>query len=236
MTRLRRFADTRLIAAAIVALVLIALTVWKVGQSLGPTAAPAATAPSATRPATAPHGSSTTAPAAQTPSRATPAGQPETGRPAGSTAAARTAAMTSNPSSPPPPGTGRADPFSPLVSPGAAATGPATATGGGTALPPIPPLSPLAAIGPRASSTPGSGGPAAADAARPRGQLRLTGIVDGPTAMAILTDGAGSYVVQPGDAIPSGVRLLTVDAMNSSVTLAWNNQSWQLHLGGGTTQ
>ena len=118
------------------------------------------------------------------------------------------------------PGTGRPDPFSPL----------AGQIGGAPPLPPVPPLSPnaLGASAP-GGGEPGPGGPAT--------QFRLSGIVDAPVPVAILNDATGSYIVEPGDTVVSGVRLVAVDAETHSVTLSSNDQSWQVRLaGGGTTR
>ena len=124
------------------------------------------------------------------------------------------------------PGTGRPDPFSPL----------AGQIGGGTPpLPPVPPLSPNA-LG---ASAPGGGAPGGG-APGPGGpviQFRLSGIVDAQVPVAILNDATGSYIVEPGDTVAPGVRLVAVDAETHSVTLSWNDQSWQVRLtGGGTTR
>lgn len=120
------------------------------------------------------------------------------------------------------PGTGRPDPFSPL----------AGQIGGGTPpLPPVPPLSPNA-LG---ASAPGGGEPGIPGG--PTTQFRLSGIVDAPVPVAILNDATGSYIVEPGDTVVSGVRLVAVDAETHSVTLSWNDQSWRVRLaGGGTTR
>ena len=144
---------------------------------------------------------------------ATPGGPASSGQPAAGAAGGGPGASTA------PPDTGRRDPFAPLI---------ATGGGGGSApLPPVPPLAP--------GALPGPGGPAAGNAAGPRSELRLTGIIYGPAALAILSDGTASYIVQPGDAVASGVRVLAIDAGNRRVTLAWNNQTWQLRLGGETS-
>jgi hypothetical protein len=125
-------------------------------------------------------------------------------------------------------GTGRADPFSPL----AGQLGPGAPT---SPLPPVPPLAP-GALG---ASAPGGGEPGLPGAVgNPPAQFRLTGIVDGQVPVAILNDATGSYIVEPGDTVVTGVRLVSVDAGTRSVTLSWNDQSWQVRLaaGGGTTR
>ncbi|HLW48962.1 MAG TPA: hypothetical protein VKW09_14510 [bacterium] len=190
------------------------LVVWRVVMALssgGPAPAPVATAP---RPAasTAPQGGGAATPNAGATTGATGGGRPDTGgAPAGSGT----------------PGTGRPDPFSPL----AGQVGPGSPN---APLPPVPPLSPNT-LG---ASAPGGGEPGApAVSGSPTTQFRLSGIVDGQVPVAILNDAAGSYIVEPGDTVVSGVRLVAVDAGTQSVTLLWNDQSWQVRLaGGGTTR
>gem|GEM_PF-1683191 len=164
------------------------------------------------------------APSGSASTGAAPAGGAPTGR-ATAPAAPATALAAATP---PAPNTGRPDPFSPLA---------ATGGGGGgrtnPSLPPVPPLSP-GALGPSGFPAPGSPLPGAPDLSGPQGQLHLTGIVYGPVAVAILNDGAASYIVEPGDTVTPGVRIVAIDAENRSVTLASKDQSWQLRLGGGT--
>ena len=155
-------------------------------------------------------------PAASTPARpATPtAGAPGATTGGQSASGGTTAGGTATP------GTGRPDPFSPLAG---------QIGGGAPLLPPVPPLSPNA-VG---ASAPGGGEPSAPGG--PAAQFRLSGIVDAPVPVAILNDATGSYIVEPGDTVVSGVRLVAVDAETHSVTLSWNEQSWQVRLTGGGT-
>jgi hypothetical protein len=90
----------------------------------------------------------------------------------------------------------------------------------------VPPLAP-GALPPVASA--GAAGPGAPDLA---GEFHLTGIIFGPSAFAILNDATRSYIVEPGDVVASGVRVVAIDAENQSVTLASDGQSWQLRLAG----
>jgi hypothetical protein len=122
------------------------------------------------------------------------------------------------------PGTGRPDPFMPL----AGQLGPGSPN---APLPPVPPLAP-GALG---ASAPGGGEPGAPGAPAGPTSFRLTGIVDGELPVAILNDTTGSYIVAPGDTVVAGVRLVSVDAGRRSVTLSWNDQSWQVRLAGGGT-
>jgi hypothetical protein len=145
---------------------------------------------------------------------------PNTGAP-GATAGGQSASGGTTAGGAGTPGTGRPDPFSPL----------AGQIGGAPPLPPVPPLSPNS-LG---ASAPGGGEPGAP--VGPATQFRLSGIVDAPVPVAILNDATGSYIVEPGDTVVSGVRLVAVDAETHSVTLSWNEQSWQVRLaGGGTTR
>ena len=126
----------------------------------------------------------------------------------------------------PQPATGRPDPFSPLATTGV----------GGPSSPPLPPVPPLApgALPPGAvASAPGVPAPPGP------GSFHLMGILSGPTALAILGDGAGSYIVQPGDTVTPGVRMVAIDMASRTVTLASKDHSWQLALlpvGGGTAR
>jgi hypothetical protein len=200
-------------AVIIVGAAVALLAAWRVVMALssgGPAPAPVTTVP---RPAVsaAPH---PPAPLSAEGANGAPAGGPPA---SGGTTAGGTGT----------PGVGRPDPFSPL----------AGQIGSGTphtTLPPVPPLSPNA-LG---ASAPGGGEPGAPGvSASPTTQFHLTGILDGQVPVAILNDASGSYIVAPGDTVVSGVRLVAVDADAHSVTLSWNDQSWQVRLaGGGTTR
>lgn len=204
----REFVKQHKPAVMIVGGAVALLVVWRVVMALssgGPAPAPVATAP---RPAVSvvPH-----APTG-------PATSPVTG---GASGTAGGSALGSSGGTP---GTGRPDPFSPL----AGQLGPGAPNG---PLPPVPPLAP-GALG---ASAPGGGEPGAPGAVTNPTQFRLTGIVDGQVPVAILNDPNGSYIVAPGDTIVTGVRLVSVDAGSRSVTLSWNDQSWQVRLAGGGT-
>ena len=265
MRRFRGFLSEHRAAAAIIAAAVVAFGAWRVYAALNP-GAPAATTsavpPAAsTAPAASPSGvggASGGGPTGDAALRAAghlsgtaapvlPGRQPSTGAassgsastgaaPTGAQAPARRAPMPAASatapaaSTPPAPGTGRPDPFSPLASPGGG--GPVSTN---PSLPPVPPLSP-GGVGPSGFPAPGSPLPGAPDLSGPRGQFHLTGIVHGPVAVAILNDGAASYIVEPGDTVTPGVRVVAIDAENLSVTLASKDQSWQLRLGGGTTR
>ena len=259
MKRLRELILGHRVVAATVAAAALALAGWElyavVGQS-GPAPASSVTRhPDAVAPA-APDQSGTTAGAAAGPSGSAAlraaghlAGVPAPtlpGAPSGASAAAGTAsaggapaggqtsatqpATTSGAGQPASgssaaPATGRPDPFSPLATTGA----------GGPVNPPLPPVPPLApgALPPGAGASaflpPGTPGPAT---------FHLMGIISGPSALAILADGGGSYIVQPGDTVRPGVRITAIDTANRTVTLASTGQSWQVPLqvplGGGT--
>lgn len=262
MTRLRRFLNEHRAAAAIIAVAVAAFALWKISGALGlgPAAATSAVRPGPSSPpagtatAAAPGGgapgsaalraaghltgvAAPTLPGTQPSTGAAPDGATSAGAsaaagraPTGQVTAPATAAGAQAASGPPPAGTGRPDPFVPLVSSG----GPAAVTNN-PPLPPVPPLSPTA-LGPAGSPVPGAGAPAGLGLPEPRAQFHLTGIVFGPEAVAILNDGAVSYVAAPGDALARGVRVVAIDGANDSVTLAWNNQSWQLRLEGGTSR
>jgi hypothetical protein len=256
MTRLRQLVLKHRIAAGAIALAVALFAVWKVYMAVGVGGTPSA--PAAVRQPASP------APAASTGTTGTPpagpaggaalraashlTGAPLTtipgaspsagavaadGSPSGTTPAAPGASAGATPAktvspdgaTPPPPGTGRPDPFVPLVS--SAAPSPAAPP-----LPPVPPLAP-GALGPSAPTLPGLGPSAQTN---PGAQLRLTGIVYGESALAIINDGAASYIVAPGDTVASGLRLTAIDAANGTVTLASNKQSLQLSLGGGSSR
>jgi hypothetical protein len=250
MRRLREFISEHRAAAAIVAAVLVAFAGWRAYVALsagGPAATPAGLRPPATpapaetgtagAPAAGPTGEAALRAAGHLTGTAAPAlpGKPlSTG--AASTGSAPTASGGSAPagkpaapsaSSPAPAGTGRPDPFAPLATSGGG--GPASAN---PPLPPVPPLSP-GALGPSAST---QGGLPASGVLGPAGRFQLAGIVNGEVAVAILNDSAGSYIVQPGDTVTPGVRVVAIDAANHSVTLTSETQSWQLRLGGGTSR
>jgi hypothetical protein len=258
---LREFVNKHRAATAVVALAVVALAGWEVYAAIrlgGPVPAPSAVRPAS--PATAGTGSggasgagpagsaalraaghlagvpAPTLPGASPSTGAAPDGSapaasaPTTPASAGAAAAGQTVAggsAAAPAATQPPPGTGRPDPFSPLAASGGGAPAPAAPS-----LPPVPPLAP-GALGPSAFAAPGAATPGVTD---PRGQFRLDGIVFGPSAVAILRDGAGSYIVEPGDMVTPGVRILAIDAKNSTVTLGSKDQSWQLGLRGGTSR
>jgi hypothetical protein len=227
------YVKTHRAAVGIVGAAVAALVVWKAATGLGMlhTGAPAASV--STRPAaTAPHPMQAVSPthpatgqvpgaggaAGGTAAGATASGQPASGQGAGPAQDDSAGAV---------PGAGRSDPFSPLETAGP------TPPGGGRAMPPIPPLPPGA--GQDASLNPAQGGASMAD---PQSRFKLVGIVNGAVPVAILNDATGSYIAQPGDTVVSTVRLVAVDADARRVTLAWNDQLWQLSLttGGGTSR
>jgi hypothetical protein len=245
MKRLRELVGRHRTAAAIIAVAVAAFAVWKAYLMVSGSAQP--TPAAAVRPASpTPAGTSGAGPSGDAALRAaghlagvqaprlpgtastgdamsdsTSAGATSTAATAGGRAGlAATTAMTAPVTTPPPANTGRPDPFSPLATPGGGARS------ANPPLPPVPPLSPNA-LGTSAS-------PAVPAQASVTERFHLTGIVNGPTAVAILNDGADSYIVEPGDTVTSGVRLVAIDAGNRTVTLASQNQSWQLRLGGGT--
>jgi hypothetical protein len=256
VTRLRQFVVQHLTAVIVVAAAAAAAGAWTVlNGHVGGTASPqpATVVPTVTRAQTsagagptrgavlraAGHLTGVTIPALPGTPPSTSAGAPASAGAAPTTAAAAT--TTQPPAAPPPSGTpspagaaqpsttappaggGRTDPFSPLAFPG---TGTTTAP---PALPPVPPLSP-SGLGPVGSLPPGGPAP---DLFGPSAPWQLTGIVYGPTAVAILTNADHTYIVEPGDLVASGVRIVAIDAQNQSVTLGSHGQSWQLRLGGG---
>jgi hypothetical protein len=209
--------DRRWIALGVAAVAVAGFGAWRMmalhpggsGQPAAPIVVPGATAEP--RPAAHPAGAvGAPAPSARRPApvagAAAPAAQPPSG-------------------SPIPASSGRPDPFAPLVAQAAPSGGP-----GSVPLPPIPPLAPGAVPGGPGSAIPGA--PAAPDTG-PMDKLQLTGIVYGPGALAILNDAGSSYIAGPGDTVPSGVRVVAVDVQHRSVTLAWQDHSWQLRLEGG---
>jgi len=243
VTRLREFISRHRAAVAIVAVAVAAFAAWRVYAAVsvgGPAPSPA---PAATGAVSAPGGGPTGDAALRAaghltgvPAPALPGASPSAGAvgagspprapaPAATPSAGYAAVPTPAGQAAAPPGTGRADPFSPLAAPGG---GPSTAV---PPLPPVPPLTP-GALGP---SAPGAPGPAVPSATGTRGQFQLTGIMFGPSAVAILTDGADSYIVEPGDTVTPGVRVLAIDAENRTVTLASQDRSWQLRLERGGT-
>jgi hypothetical protein len=251
MKGLRRFVQEHFAAVAIVAAAVVAFGVWQAVIAVSfsrPAASPVSSAAARVR-GELPAVTRTSAGSEGGPARnAAPAGHatdmtasgaatssPSSGSPSASSTTAGAAATSgrapagpataSGASGVPSPGTGRADPFSPLVTP-PSANRPASTN---PPLPPVPPLAP-GALSPSATTPPGSALRGA------QGQLQLTGIVYGPTAVAILSDGATSYIVAPGDTVTSGVRIIAIDAENSTVMLASRDQSWQLRLGGGTSR
>jgi hypothetical protein len=183
------------------------LVAWKVVAALTSGPAPVTT-PIRPAASVAPHPPATPNPGA---AAGGATGQPGTGTTAGAAPRA--------------PGTGRPDPFSPL----AGQVGPVGPT---APLPPVPPLSPNA-LGASASGGPEPGAPGLSGS--PTTQFHLTGIVDGQVPVAILNDSVGSYIVEPGDTVVAGVRLVAVDADSRTVTLSSNDQSWQVRLAGGGT-
>ena len=231
MKRLRELASRQRTAVAIIAVAVAAFAVWKaylvVSSSVRPTPAaavrPASPAAGAALRA-AGHLTGAAAPTLPDSSASSGAGGTDAAstdrNPSGRVTAPAASATAALASTPPPPNTGRPDPFSPLV------TGGGSAPASPPSLPPVPPLSPNAIAAPAGTQ----GQPNSA------GGFQLTGIIDGATAVAILNDGANSYIVERGDAVTSGVRITAIDAGNRSVTLASQNQSWQLRLGGGTSR
>lgn len=256
MKPLREFIEKHRAAAVIIAAAVAVFAVWEVYAVVnagGPAATTSVDQPAA-RPTPAAAG-------AGGPSRAGPAGSaamraaghltgapvpalpgaPSSGAstgapPAGSTAAAPAGvrapavASTAPAASGPPPSTGRSDPFAPLVTPGGGSPASINPT-----LPPVPPLAP-GSFGPSASNGAGPALPGLPGTPGTHGQFQLTGIVVGPSAVAILNDGAGSYIVEPGDTVTPGVRVVAIDAQNQTVTLTSKDQSWQLRLKGGTSR
>lgn len=112
-------------------------------------------------------------------------------------------------------GSGQPDPFIPVLRG-------AQSGGAGRALPPVPPLVP------GIESTAAPAGPVAV--------LRLAGIVSGSTALAIVEDGKGSYVVGPGDVFGSGAQLVTIDVRRKAVRVKIEGTFADLTLQGGTTE
>jgi hypothetical protein len=216
-------------AAVIVAIVVAGFAAWELHlATMGGPGATSGLAPAAA-PTPAASASRTHGPAVSSSAGARPSGDAAlraasqmtgTASPAPATSAGATALASDVP-----PGTGRSDPFSPLATPGGGRGG---ANPSLSALPPVPPLSPNG-LAPSAS-TPGGA------TSSPLGKLELTGIVYGPSALAILNDGTGSYVVEPGDTVTPGVRIVAIDPGNRTVTLTSHDQSWQLRLGGGTSR
>lgn len=90
------------------------------------------------------------------------------------------------------------------------------------ALPPVPPLLPGGLPVPGAP-----GGPAGA-------AFRVAGVLGGSEALAILEDGARSYIVAPGDVPVPGVRVVAIDVGRGVVALVRNGvpQELQLERGG----
>lgn len=248
MKRLRELVGRYRTAAAIIAVAVAAFAVWKAYLVVSSSAQPAPAAAVRPTPPAGAAGASSAGPTGDAALRAAGhltgiaaprlPGTASTGDamsdststgagPAATTAAGRatppaTTAMTAPASTPPPASGGRPDPFSPLVTQGGGAQ---------TAVPPLPPVPPLSPNALGMSAPPG-----VAAQAGMTDRFRLTGIVNGPTAVAILNDGGASYIVEPGDTVTFGIRLVAIDAGNRTVTLASKSQSWQLGLGGGTSR
>jgi hypothetical protein len=210
----RGFVNKHRTAAGIAAAAVAAVAVWKAAAAFGVLGSPVAPSASAVRP-----------PAASAPTaRPTPATAQHAPAAAGATATGVQAPTAEAPSPAAASGGGRPDPFSPLesVTPGAAAH---------PSLPPVPSLPPGAGQD-AAVPPPGPGGN---DLAPAQARFHLVGIVNADTPVAILNDDAASYIVQPGDTVAPAVRLVAVDAEMRRVTLAYNDQLWQLSLTEGGT-
>jgi len=111
---------------------------------------------------------------------------------------------------------GRPDPFIPLVQPQSATGG---GQSGGVPLPPVPPLTP-GTTGPGGLPVPGVVAPG----------YRVVGILRNAVALAILEDGKGSYIVEPGDLLAPGVRVAAIDAAKGIVVLVRDGVPVELRL------
>jgi len=88
-------------------------------------------------------------------------------------------------------------------------------------LPPVPPLAP---------ATPGAPGPGAAPLTPPAPDYRLVGFLWGDTAVVILEDSQGSYIVGPGETVKPGIRVVSIDVRREVVRLDRNGTPVELTL------
>jgi len=217
VNRIREFSYKYPAATAVIAFVVIGLAFFRIVQTSQQRNTPAA--PAASR-AAAP-GVTPTTPAATVPA---PAAPPASGVPlppgVGGHAATPPAGSPGANAAPPAPTSGqaapgRADPFEAptgYVFVGGTPTKPTAGTrpgGSGFGLPPVPPLPPS-----------GGGVGTGTTASAPAGpQYRLTGVMGGPTAVAILEDKGGTHIATSGDVLAPGVRVVGIDAVHGVVTL-----------------
>ncbi len=234
MTRIRQLITRYPIATAALALMLLTIGGWRVYQAL------VVPAPVEVRPAppVAAHQASAqpstgSAPTGKAPSSAAapvgtgPAG-PASDRTAERAGDSSLAGASPTQAKPGPAGTpqrstgagspaGRRDPFVALVQEGSGG-----GERGGLPLPPIPPLAP-GGVGPGGIPVPGEGTPA----------YRVAGILRNNVAMAILEGGATSRIVEPGDELEPGVRVVAIDVGRGVVRIMQDGAPVELRLGGG---
>jgi len=209
LTRLRQLMTRYPIATVAVSAVLLAFVAWQIYHAVAPAPAQVQLAAVVPGPTTAPPatGSSPAAPGGGGLAGAGGAGL----KPAPTTGGQSGASM--------PPAEGRPDPFVSLVQPpgGGSAGSPVR----GVPLPPVPPLAP-GALGPGGVPMP-PGGPAGPS-------YRVAGIIRDTVALAIVEDGVRSHIVEPGDILGPGVRVVAIDARRGVVELMQDGVPVELRL------
>lgn len=225
LNRIREFSYKQPAATAVIAFLLIGVAFFRIYQTANkrvPSAPPQAVVPATPNPstaATAPGGvpAPSTPPTSGVPLPPGVGGTPRSPSgglplPPGSSAANGAAPAASAGAA-----AGRPDPFEApagYVFVGSGPTPSRPAAGGsrsGAGLPPVPPLPPGLGGGPGTSSPTASAPPAPL--------YRLTGVLGGPRAVAILVDKDGSHIVSAGDVLAPGVRVLAIDPLHGVVQL-----------------
>ena len=220
VTRIREFSYKQPAATAVIAFLLIGVALFRIYQTStrrvpsGPPPAAVAPNPNAAAPGGVPTPS--TAPTTGVPLPPGVGGTPTSPSgslplPPGSSSANGGTAVAGSGG-----GAGRPDPFEApagyvFVGSGPNPTRPAAGGRSGSGLPPVPPLPPGIGGGPSTSSPTASGPPVPL--------YRLTGVMGGPMAVAILVDKDGSHVVSSGDVLAPGIRVLAIDAAHGVVQL-----------------
>ena len=229
LNQIREFAYKQPAATAVIAFLLIGVAFYRIYQTS--TAHPGVTQPRTIAPTPGPASPASAPPASgnvSAPSGPATSGvplPPGVGGTAGTTPGSASAA-------PPAAGgqevSGRTDPFeapqgyvfagsneTPAKASAGARGGP-----GGFGLPPVPPLSPSGGVGSPGTTATGPVGPV----------YSLTGVMGGPTAVAILVDKEGSHIVQPGDVLAPGVRVVGIDPVHGVVQLNQYGETVEVHL------